>query len=97
MRQYGYITPVFSGSPWWGDINLERSGCIGNEHKTCEKQWKGGQLGENAISPMWKKHQNRLSNNNDAHSITKYGSLVPPGTQNSPTAHALHLRPAMRP
>ena len=28
------------------------------------------ELGENAISPMWKKHQNLLSNNNDAQSIT---------------------------
>ena len=35
-------------------------------------------LGENAISPMWKKHQNLLSNNNDAQSITKYGFLVQP-------------------
>ena len=32
--------------------------------------------GGNAISPMWKKHQNLLSNNNDAQSITKYGFLV---------------------
>ena len=38
-------------------------------------------LDENAISPMWKKHQNLLSNNNDAHSITKYGFLVQPYAQ----------------
>ena len=38
-------------------------------------------LGENAISPMWKKHENLLSNNNDAQSITKYGFLVRPHTQ----------------
>ena len=30
---------------------------------------------------MWKKHQNLLSNNNDAPSITKYGSLVRPNAQ----------------
>ena len=38
-------------------------------------------LGENAISPMWKKHQNLPSNNNDAHNITKCGFLVPPHAQ----------------
>ena len=32
-------------------------------------------------SPMWKKHQNLLSNNNDAPSITKNGSLVRPHAQ----------------
>ena len=37
-------------------------------------------LGENAVSPTWKKHQNLLSNNNDAQSITKYGFLVRPHT-----------------
>ena len=31
--------------------------------------------------PMWKKHQNLLSNNNDAPSITKHGSLVRPHAQ----------------
>ena len=25
--QCGYITPAFSGSLWWGEINLEKSGC----------------------------------------------------------------------
>ena len=29
----------------------------------------------------WKKHQNLLSNNNDAQSITKYGFLVRPNAQ----------------
>ena len=32
----------------------------------CEKGWKWVKSGENAISLMWKKHQNFLSNNNDA-------------------------------
>ena len=40
--------------------------------------WKSVQLGENAISPMCKKHQNLLSNNNDALRITNYGFLVQP-------------------
>ena len=26
-NQYGYITPTFLGSSWWGEINLVRSGC----------------------------------------------------------------------
>ena len=47
----------------------------------CEKGWKGMKLSENTISPTWKKHKNLPSNNNDAHSITKYGSLVRPGAQ----------------
>ena len=34
--QYGYITPAFSGLPWWGEINLVRSGCGGNEQKMNE-------------------------------------------------------------
>ena len=38
-------------------------------------------LGENAISSMWKKHQDVLSNNNDAQSIIKYGFLVRPQAQ----------------
>ena len=33
-----YITPAFSGSPWWGEINLVRSGCGGNEQKM-EEIW----------------------------------------------------------
>ena len=24
-NQYGYITPAFSGSPWWGEINMATS------------------------------------------------------------------------
>ena len=40
-----------------------------------------GENPKNAISSMWKKHQNLLSNNNDAPGITKYGSLVRPHTQ----------------
>ena len=35
-NQYGYITPAFLGSPWWGEINLVRSGCGGNEQKMDE-------------------------------------------------------------
>ena len=81
MCQYAYITPAFWASPWWGEINLERSGCGGNEQKMCEKGWKWVKLGENAMYPMWKKHQNLLSNNNDAQSITKYGFLVEPHAQ----------------
>ena len=34
--QYGYITPDFFGFPWWGEINLVRSGCGGNEQKMNE-------------------------------------------------------------
>ena len=37
-NQYGYITPAFVGSPWWGEINLVRSGCGGNEQKM-EENW----------------------------------------------------------
>ena len=47
--------------------------------KRVKKGWKWVKLGENpknATSPMWKKHQNLISNNNDAHNITKYGFLV---------------------
>ena len=47
----------------------------------CEKGWKLVKLGEYAISPMWKKHQNLLSNNNDAENVTKYGFLVRPHAQ----------------
>ena len=89
MCQYGYITPAFS--PWRGEINLDRRGCGGNEHKMCEKGWKWVKLGENAISQLWKKHQSLPSNNNDAQSITKYGFLVRPDAQIvARTAHALH-------
>ena len=35
-----------------------------------------GKKSKNDIFPMWKKHQNLLSNTNDAHSITKYGSVL---------------------
>ena len=47
----------------------------------CEKGCKWVKLGENAMSPMWKKHQNLWSNNKDAQSITKYGFLVQPDTK----------------
>ena len=66
MCQYGYITPTFSVSPWWGEINVERSRCGGNEHKMCEEGCKCTNLGDNAVSPVWKKHQNLPSNNNNA-------------------------------
>ena len=35
-NQYGYIIPAFSESPWWGEINLVRSGCGGNKQKMHE-------------------------------------------------------------
>ena len=47
----------------------------------CERGWKLVKLGGKATSPMWKKHQNLLSNNNDAQSTTKYGFLVRPHTK----------------
>ena len=37
-NQYGYITPAFLGSPWWGEINLVRGGCGENEQKM-EENW----------------------------------------------------------
>ena len=40
--QYGYITLAFSGSPWWGEINLERSARGGHEQKMCETRAKVG-------------------------------------------------------
>ena len=43
--QNGYIAPTFSGSPWQGELNLEKSGCDGA--KKCEKGWKRVKLGEN--------------------------------------------------
>ena len=81
MCQYGYNTPAFWGSTWWRQINLERSGYGGNEHKICENGWKWVKLGENAISPMWKKHQNLPSSKKDAQSITNCGFLVRPDAQ----------------
>ena len=60
--------------------------------KCVKKSWKWVQLCENAISPMWKRHQNLLPNNNDAPSITKYGFLVWP---NSCTARTLHTHCAV--
>ena len=51
-NQYGYITPAFSGSPWWGELNLGKSACSGNEQKKkCEKGWKWVKLGENPKMP----------------------------------------------
>ena len=44
-NQYGYITPAFLGSPWWGEINLVRSECGGNERNEEMK------LGENPNIP----------------------------------------------
>ena len=41
-NQNGYITPAFSGSPWQGELNLEKSGCDG-----AKKGWKWVKLGEN--------------------------------------------------
>ena len=94
MCQYGYMTPAFSASPWWGEINRESSGCGGNEHKMCEKGWKWVKLGENG-----KKHQNLPSNNNDAKSITNYGSSTArrPNSCSAHIARAMRLRPPHRP
>ena len=47
----------------------------------CVKRGGKVQLGENAISPVWKKHRNLLSNNHNAPGITKYGFLVRLDTQ----------------
>ena len=44
----------------------------------CEKGCKWVKLGENALSPMWKKHQNLLSNKNDAQSIHGGGVATGP-------------------
>ena len=60
--------------------------------KLCEKGRNWLKLGENAISGMWKKHQNLPSNNNDGQGITKYGSLVRPDAQ----IVALRLSPPPR-
>ena len=35
--QNGYITPSFWGSPWWGELNLEKSGCGGGELTSVKK------------------------------------------------------------
>ena len=58
-NQNGYIKPAFSGSPWQGELNLQKSGYGGA--KKCENGWKWVKLGENpknALSPIRKKHQN---------------------------------------
>ena len=56
-----------------------------------------GGKSKNDIFPMWKKHQNLLSNTNDAPSITKYGSLVRPDAQIvAPCAHCAHIARALR-
>ena len=39
------------GCPWWGEMNLEKSGCGGNEQKS-EKGWKWVKLGENPKLPF---------------------------------------------
>ena len=49
--------------------------------KECAKTGEIGWKPKYATSPMQKKHQNLRSNNNDAHSITKYGFLVRPNAQ----------------
>ena len=50
-NQYGYVTAAFSGSPWWGEINPDWSGCGGNEQKLCKIGWKYVKLGENPKMP----------------------------------------------
>ena len=74
-NQYGYITPAFSGSPWWGGINLVRSGCGGNEQKMDEngRNWVTIQIYH--IPNVKEASKYLFSNNNNAHGITKYGVL----------------------
>ena len=73
--QYSYITPAFSGSPWWGEINLVRSGCGGNKQKMDENgcNWVRTQIYH--IPNVKEASGNPFSNNNNAQSITKYGVL----------------------
>ena len=76
-NQNGYITPAFSGSPWQGELNLEKSGCDGA--KKCEKGWKWVKLGENPKMPYprcGRSIKTYARGNNDAPNITKYRSLV---------------------
>ena len=40
-KQHGYITSAFSRSLWWGEINLEKSGCGGNEQNGVKKGGNG--------------------------------------------------------
>ena len=35
------MTPSFSGSEWWGELNLEKSGCAGDEQKSVKRGEKG--------------------------------------------------------
>ena len=42
MCQYGYITVAFPLS-LWGEINLEKGTCGGNEHKMCEERVEMGE------------------------------------------------------
>ena len=84
VHTIGYITPAFSGSPWWGEISLERSGCGGNEQKACEKGWKRVKLGENPKMPhphCGRSIKTCCQTTNDAQNITKYGFLVRPNAQ----------------
>ena len=71
-NQYGYITPAFLGSPWWEEINLVRGGCGGNEQKM-EENWVRIQVYH--IPNVKEASKYLLSNNHDAHSMTKYGVL----------------------
>ena len=76
-NQNGYITPAFSGSPWQGELNLQKSGCDGA--KRCQKGWKWVKLGENPKIPYpqcGRSIKTYARGNNDAPSIIKYRSLV---------------------
>ena len=68
---------AFSGSPWQGELALERSGCDGA--KKCEKGWKWVKSGENPKMPYpqcGRSIKTYARGNNDARSITKCRSLV---------------------
>ena len=74
-NQYGHITPAFLGSPWWGEIDLVRSGCGGNEQKMEENWWNSVRIQIYHIPDVKEASKYPLSKNNNAHSMTKYGVL----------------------
>ena len=72
-NQNRHITPAFSGSPWQGDLNLEKSGY--KRAKKCKKGWKWVKLGENPQMPYpqcGRSIKTYARGNNDAPIITKY-------------------------
>ena len=75
VGQNGYITPAFSGSPWWGEINPVRSGCGGKEQNVDENGWNWVRIQIYHIPNVKEASKDPFANNNNAHSITKYGVL----------------------